>query len=274
MDLSNFARILVVSLYGMGTLLYFVGVFSRREPLKKAASLCAFLGFGLHTLSIGLSLASVSFASLPKSFFVKLLSWSLLLVFFIVWRWLKMSFLALIASPLALLLYLLSLGLPSEKAAMPESWSGLFFGLHIASLFGSLALLAMAFGAGLVFTHLERKIKFKEKLLGFRKDLPSLATFDKVNHWAVLVGFPLFTLGMVSGFVWAQFTWGKILTADPKELLSLLIWSMYAFLFHQRLVHGWRGRKPAVLAIWIFAFTVVSLVGINYFLPTHHSFKG
>jgi len=273
MVLSDLARILVVSLYALGTVLYFVGMFRRKEKLKSAAGLCALAGFSLHTVSIGIALAQFSFATLPKSFYIKLLSWSLLLVFFIVWWRLKLGFLALIASPLALLLYLASLSLPSEKAVMPESLSGLFFGLHIAALFASFALLAMAFGGGLVFIHLERKIKTKEKLLGFRKDLPSLATFDKINHWAAIIGFPLFTLGLVSGFGWAHSAWGKVLTWDPKEVVSLLIWTVFAFFFHQRLAMGWRGRKPALLAMWIFVFAVISLVGVNYFLPTHHSLK-
>lgn len=266
-------RLSVAALYLVGTLLFFGGVLSRREGLKRAATWCAIIGFGLHSVSLVLDLSSHSFRTLPRGFYVKLLSWSVLAIFFITWWRLKLEFLALTASPLAFLLFAFSLTLQQKQAVMPESLSGLFFGLHIGSLFFSLALLGMGFGAGIVFLHLDRKIKAKEKLTGFRKDLPALAVFDKVNHWAVLFGFPLFTLGMLSGFVWAPAQWGRVLSWDPKEVISICIWLLYALVFHQRIIVGWRGRKPAKLVIWVFLFTVTSLLVVNLFLPTHHSFQ-
>lgn len=266
-------RLAVAVLYFTGTLLFFSGVLARKDSLKRVAAWCAIIGFGLHTISLGADLVSHSFKTLPRGFYVKLLSWSIVALFFFTWWRLKLEFLALTSSPLALLLFVFSLTLRQKEAVMPESLSGLFFGLHIGSLFLSLALLGMAFGAGVVFLHLDRKIKSKERLTGFRKDLPALAVFDKVNHWAVLFGFPLFTLGMLSGFIWARVTWGKVISWDPKEVLSIFIWLLFALLFHQRIVMGWRGRKPARLLIWVFLFTVISLIGVNLFLPTHHSFQ-
>lgn len=148
----------------------------------------------------------------------------------------------------------------------------MFFGLHIGTLFLSFGLLAMAFGAGVIFLRLERKIKSKEPLNNFDKDMPALATFDRVNHVAVMAGFPLYTIGMASGFVWARLAWGRLLSADPKEIVSIFVWFVFAWLFHQRLAQGWRGRKAAKAVIWLFAISVFSLIGINVFMPTHHSF--
>jgi ABC-type transport system involved in cytochrome c biogenesis permease subunit len=56
-------------------------------------------------------------------------------------------------------------------------------------------------------------------------------------------------------------------------VVTIGIWLIYAYLFHQRLALGWQGRKPAKLAIFIFIVSVVSLLGINYFLPSHHTFR-
>lgn len=266
-------RLAVACLYLIGTILFFAGVLSRRESLKRTATWCAIIGFGLHTVSLASDMASHSFQTLPRGFYVKLMSWFLLGSFFLLWWRLKMEFLSLLASPLALLLFVFSLTLGDKKAVMPEALAGLFFGLHITSIFVSQGLMAMAFGAGVIFLHLQNKIKTKERLTGFRKDLPALAVFDKVNHWAVIVGFPLFTLGIVSGFVWARFTWGKVISWDPKEVISVILWLLYALLFHQRIAMGWKGRKPAKLAVLVFTITVLSLLGVNFFLPTHHSFN-
>ena len=206
-----------------------------------------------------------------KGYYLQLLSWVLLLAYFSI-GWRKgFEFLGLIASPLAVILFLSAFRLTAAPLSLPSSLTTLFFGLHIGALFLSLGLLLMAFSAGALFLHVEKRIKTKEKLTGFRKDLPALATFDRINHWAVVCGFPLFTLGLISGFAWARTAWENAGLWDPKEVTSIVIWILFALLFHQRLALGWRGRKPALLAMLLFLFSAASLVGVNLFLPTHHS---
>jgi ABC-type transport system involved in cytochrome c biogenesis permease subunit len=241
--------------------------------VTKAASWLTVAGFGVHTLLLVFNILDSSWAEMTKGYYMQMLSWSMLLIYFIIWWRMRLAFLAITAAPLALLLFISSLRITVVQSAFPASMSGLFFSLHIGSLFLSLGLMTMAFGAGLIFLYLDKKIKNKDRLSGFAKDLPSLNAFDRVNHVAVMSGFPLYTLGMASGFIWGHIQWGRAITWDPKEMVSLVVWFLFALLFHHRLALGWRGRKAAVLAVWLFALTVFSLVGVNYFMPTHHSFQ-
>ncbi|GAB6176664.1 cytochrome c biogenesis protein CcsA [Desulfobaculum senezii] len=273
MELFNALPIGITLLYSLGAALFIGGMLGVRPGLKKAAGVASGAGFGLHTISLALFFNQMGYSGfLEGGFHLSLLGWVLLAIFFTLWWRLKLDFLALAASPLALLLYLSSVTLPGSKVLMPKALAGSFFMLHIGSLFFSLAFLAMAFAAGVLFIHLERKIKTKEKLTGFRKDLPSLNTFDRANYHAVVFGFPLYTVGLLSGFIWGRFAWGRIITGDPKEVVSILIWLVYAYLFHQRLAVGWRGRKAALLAIAVFLFSVLSLVVVNFMMPSHHNF--
>lgn len=272
MDAFDITYFAIIALYLAGTVVYLTGAFRRSRRTKRVASWIALAGFLLHSSMLLHFIVTRPFTDLTSDYYIKLLSWSVLAIFFLLWWRLKLEFLAMTASPLALVLFVSSLTLPGTKTLMPKSLSGLFFSMHIGSIFLSLGLLAMAFGAAVVFVHLDRKIKAKEKLSGFQQDLPSLAAVDKANHWAVMIGFPLFTLGILAGFLWAKSVWGRVLTWDPKEVVSLVIWLLYGVLFNGRLTMGWRGRKPAILAIWIFVLTLVSLVGVNIFLQSHHSF--
>lgn len=262
----------VIGLYLAGTLATLAGVFTRRPALTKLGLGCAVAGFVAHTLDLGVLTSQPGSSLIEGGFHLSLFAWLLLLVWFIAWFKLRLGFLALTVSPLALVVYVASLAAARLTVAMPKQLVGLFFALHVGTLFLALASLAVAFGAGLAFLHLQRRIKGKQKLSGFRQDLPSLSSFDKANHLAVAVGFPLYTLGLAAGFIWARATWGKIFTWDPKELAAIIVWLLFAYLFHQRMVMGWQGRKPAVLAMWIFGMAVISMFGINFFLPTHHRF--
>jgi ABC-type transport system involved in cytochrome c biogenesis permease subunit len=179
----------------------------------------------------------------------------------------------LTAAPLALILFSSSILVHTPDLAIPAQLSGLWFGLHVAALFISIAFLAMAFGAGVCYLYVDWQIKRKAKPGRWRHDFPALLNCDRVNHWAVSAGFPLFTIGMLAGFLWADFTWGRAFSWDPKEIASVIIWFLFAYLFHQRLALGWKGRKPASLASWIFVLCLVSITVINFFLPTHHSFR-
>lgn len=271
MNLSELFSLLIIVLYAFGTLTVIAGTVARKDILKKISNWCAISGFGLHTTMLLVAIIGSNF-DLSKGYYIQFLSWSLLFIYFFMWWRMRFSFLSLTASPLAMLLFIGSFSLTSVQGKLPTEWTGMFFGLHIGTLFLSFGLLAMAFGAGIIFIRLEHKIKSKEPLTNFDKDMPALASFDRVNHIAVLAGFPLYTVGMASGFIWARLAWGRLLSADPKEIVSIFIWFVFAWLFHQRLALGVRGRKAATAVIWLFAISVFSLIGINAFMPTHHSF--
>lgn len=273
MPALNILFLLVVAGYFLGAVTHLLGVGTGKAGLRRAGWLLTLGGFVCHTLDLGVLLAvEGGMAFMSGEFYFSLLAWSLLLICLFLWWRLRLGMLGLLASPLALFLFLSSQAVTAARMPLPKALGGLFFGLHIGALFLAISLLAMACGAGMAYLYLERKIKTKEKLGGFAKSLPALSTCDTVNRWAVAAGFPLYTLGLLSGFVWAKLTWNRIFSYDPKEVTAICIWMLYAFLFHQRLMLGWQGRKPARMAIWLFGLTLVSMLVINFYMPTHHSF--
>jgi len=274
MNWTEWTEFLVLSLYFCGAALHIAAVLARKPMVQRVGQILTITGFSLHTLDILFFLTETDPQVLGQGpFYFSLLAWTLIIVYLVFsWR-LQMHFLGLTATPLALILFSFATTLNSVEVILPESLLSLWFGLHIGTLFLSICLLAMATSSGAVYLYLENKIKAKSKITGLSKDLPSLALFDKVNAWAVNIGFPLFTVGLLSGFLWAHFTRECIFSWNPKELVAIVTWLLFALLFHQRMVNGWRGRKPAKLAIWIFCLSLISMLSINFFLETPHGFQ-
>lgn len=107
-----------------------------------------------------------------------------------------------------------------------------------------------------------------------RRETPraELARLDVLNHNAISVGYPLFTLGaLFAGAIWAYNAWGTFWSWDPKEVGSWIIWLFYTGYLHARYKRGWQGRRAAVLAIIGFVMVVLSFVG-NLFLGGQHSY--
>ncbi|HDQ41800.1 MAG TPA: cytochrome C assembly protein [Desulfonatronum sp.] len=274
MNWTEWMELFVLALYFCGAVLHIASVLVRKPAIQQTGRILIIIGFGLHSLDIVMTMIGVGSQIFGQGpFYFSLLAWTLIIVYLVLSWHLRMHFLGLTATPMALIIFSFATTLNTVEVTLPRSLLGLWFGLHIGSLFLSICLLAMAASSGAVYLFLENKIKGKSKITGLSRDLPSLALFDKVNAWAVNIGFPLFTIGLLSGFLWAHLTWERFFSWDPKELAAIIVWLLFALLFHQRLVNGWRGRKPAKLAIWIFGLSLVSMLGINFFLETHHSFQ-
>lgn len=101
--------------------------------------------------------------------------------------------------------------------------------------------------------------------------LPRTATLDEIVYRSVLVGYPLLTLGIITGAAWADYAWGSYWSWDPKETWSLITWLVYSAFLHARLARGWSGQRMAVLSVVGFAAVLFTYFGVNY-LPGLHSY--
>lgn len=270
MTLYDIVPVLCLHLYALGTVAAVAGLLARNLRIQQLALGLTVLGFVLHTALLGVSFWGNR--PITRNEYIIGLAWCLVaLGLGLGWR-LRQRMLFLGLPPMALFFILVSLILGQGSQPVPESVSGPLFTIHLGAIFLGIGAMALAAGVAVIFLWQEYAIKAKSQLSGFRKDLPALASLDKVNAVATMVGFPLYTLGLLFGFVWAGLVWGNAFSGDPKEIISIFIWLIYAALFHFRLARGWHGRKPALLSLVIFLATLFSLLVINTLVPTHHNF--
>ncbi len=100
----------------------------------------------------------------------------------------------------------------------------------------------------------------------------TLDTLDALTYRLITFGFPLLTIGIVTGAVWADQCWGRYWSWDPKETWSLVTWLVYGVCLHLRLVASWRGPAGAVAAIAGFLSVVFTYYGVNYLFVGLHDY--
>ena len=101
----------------------------------------------------------------------------------------------------------------------------------------------------------------------------NLQLMDEINYRAIIIGFPIFTLGaLVFAMIWAQIAWSRFWGWDPKEVWALITWLFYAAYLHLRLGKGWQGEKSAWLAVVGFAIIMFNLVAVNLIIAGLHSY--
>ena len=97
-------------------------------------------------------------------------------------------------------------------------------------------------------------------------------TLDNISYRIIGLGFPLLTIGIIAGGVWANEAWGSYWSWDPKETWALITWLVFAAYLHARLTRGWQGRKPAILAATGFAVVWICYLGVNLLGKGLHSY--
>lgn len=202
------------------------------------------------------------------------LCWSLTVAHLIIQNQLGASLLiGSITSPSAFFINAFaSLSLPQNlKLATPlvpalqSNWLMMHVTLMILSysmlLLGS--LFSMIF---LVFTQATSK----------QTDATFLGFLDDLSYRTLGFGFPLLTIGILSGAVWANEAWGSYWSWDPKETWALITWLVFAIYFHSRQqfpkLSETERRGPAIVASIGFLFLWICYLGVNLLGKGLHSY--
>lgn len=243
---------------------------------KKAAYTMAiyslFIGFLFHTTAMIFRIfggSQLSFLNQRES--LVFFTWAVVLIYSLIGYRHRMSKVGAVVLPLVCIVLIYALVLPRAALRGSEGLTNLWLSIHVIfSFLGNLAF-AVVFAAGMLYLAQEHQLKLKKVRSVYYK-LPSLETLDTIWYRALLLGFPFFTIGMVSGAIRARYVWGSFWNwGDPIEVWSLIAWLIYAVILQGRLMVGWRGRRAAILSIFGFAAVVIIFISVYLFLGELHS---
>jgi len=260
------------AVYVLAAAAYIVFFVSQKVKVRRIARMI-FLSAGiLHTLNILTRYFEAGHTPITcyhetVSFFAWSVAWSYLLFR---WRYTVKNFGTFVSVVTVLLMLLAALASREISPLVPalQSW---WLPVHASIAIVADGFLTLAAIGAFMYLLQEREIKRKRFGL-FYSRLPSLESLDQLNHHCLSIGFPLMTLGIITGSIWAKQAWGAYWQWDPKETWSLITWFLYAALFHQRLTVGWRGRQAAVITIIAFCSVLFTLWGVTFLLEGMHAY--
>jgi len=259
--------------YLLGTLTYFFYLIFLKEYLSRFSLIIVSIGFVSHTLALLTRYAEAGYTPVTNlheslSFF----AWMIIGILLIANLKYKVNVLGSFLTPIALVIMLFAFALPKEILPLAPVLKSFWHPFHVIFAFLGNAIFALTFCCGVMYLIQEHQLKSK-KIGAITKRLPSLNVLDDLNYQSLTYGFPLLTLGIITGAVWAENAWGRYWGWDPKETWSLITWFLYAALLHQRLTVGWRGRKAAIMAIIGFMAVLFTFLGVNLILPGLHTYS-
>ena len=122
------------------------------------------------------------------------------------------------------------------------------------------------------FTKTNKQSNLVKQNLPIKNFSELLQNLDNLSYRILGLGFPLLTIGLLSGAVWANQTWGSYWSWDPKETWALITWFIFAIYLHTRLSKGWSGKKSAFLASFGFFIIWICYLGVNLMGKGLHSY--
>ncbi|WP_437816669.1 cytochrome C assembly family protein [Sorangium sp. So ce1078] len=272
--ISGVSFALALLLYGAASALFFLDVARSRVRLPSAGDLAGLLGGGVHVhdptarpssavaapasrhapLLLGLgALGHATYVTLASfvarvcpvhsvHFMLSVASLLAIAVYLVARRRFRIDALGLLIGPLGLafLLGTFFLGKPHPEPKL----SPLFIAAHVMANLLGIALFLLAGASAALYLVQEKRLKRKrhvERMGG----LPPLDTLDRAVHRFLSAGFPLLTLGIVTGTYWAH----RLEMGNTEEVMRAIFgyatWLLIALVLLLRAAAGWRGRRAA-----------------------------
>ena len=264
--------------YLVSFLFYLIAMVSKKAFAGKVAFWIIFFGFLIHLTgflvrwreSYLTGYGYIPLANMYES--LVFFSWTIVLIYLIADIRYRQRVLGIIAALLASIVIAVTSFLPGVTSdihflvpALQSNW----LAIHVITCMLGYAAFAISFGISIAYL-----LQGEKKLSGHHviRWLPRAQTLDDINYQMVAIGFPLLTIGIITGAIWAHYAWGSYWSWDAKETSSLITWLIYTAFLHARYTHTWQGKKAALLSVAGFCAVIFTYFGVNFFLPGLHSY--
>ena len=257
--------------YATAFVFFLYYLLNKRELLNRVGLIAAGTGFALQTAAIALRDSRLHHAPVVGAYESLLtISWAMMVVYLLLeWRT-HIKALGLYVLPLVLVfLGIAWANYEATSAVMPALESDIVV-IHVIVIFTAIASFTVAGGAALIYLFEERQLKH-HRAGGVLGRLPTLPTLDRLSGHAIMFGLPFLTMGIVAGIIRAVKFGVEHWYTDPLVLLAIGAWVLYAVFVYLRFVAGWRGRRPACLALaGVVCLLVIRFVAVPYLSDFHN----
>ncbi len=258
MDVSSTLEIAQIGAYGLASGLYLgyhLGVGERAAQWGRRAFL---LGFVFHFIDIGVRCFRLQHPLSSTAEAMAFVAWLLAAGFLGASLKDRLAATGAFAAPTVLVLLVLARVLPQQGG---KASAGPLATVHI--LLSTLGEAAFALAAALAAIYLiqERRLKRKD-FTRMRGGAAPLETLDRLAARCVTVGFPVFTLAIISGAVLVA-RLGLLQTRSavrPEYVVAVASWLAYGVLLVARRGAGWQGRRAAWVTLGGFMGALLVLV--------------
>jgi len=273
------------TLFNLSMAIYFIAFIgylffsiSRHLWVGRGATLFLLFGWILHSVGLvfrWIETHQTGYGYVPLSNMYESLiffSWTIVLIYLILEFRYQQRLIGVFVTPFSFLAIALTSIIPGVQPqikplvpALQSNW----LTIHVTTCFFGYAAFSVSFGISILYLIQQKKT---DQEGGASKWLPSLSLLDEINYRSIVIGFPMLTLGIITGAAWANYAWGSYWSWDPKETWSLITWFVYAAFLHARLTRDWRGKKTAILSVIGFLFVLFTYFGVNYLISGLHSY--
>ena len=213
----------------LGYTLYLV---YRKSVVKLISAFSLGLGLLSHTVTICLRSIDTGHGPYTTGFEItSFFAWVIVVIYFIIeWKY-KIKDLGAFVIPVVFLILLYSAFQSREFLLIDDSSTMFWLTMHRALSIVGYAAFAIAFGAAFMYLIQENQVKTKKLgIMYFR--MPSLEVLDNLNYKVIAIGFPLFTLGFMTGSIWNIKTDESFFSWDALRTWPLVIvWLIYCSIF-------------------------------------------
>jgi cytochrome c-type biogenesis protein CcsB len=250
---------------------FFLYLVLLKEFYARVAPFILLVGFALHTAALGGQIAHNGFPAVTDlREALSVYSWLVVGIYLLVQLKYRLTVLGCFVAPLAFLMALAGLAVGPGGGALPPGLKTSWLYVHVTLAFLGNAVFALAFAVSAMYLVQESRLKSK-RMTALYKLLPSLERLDRLNYIFLVWGFPLMTLGIVTGSLWAGVYWGAYWSWDPRYIASVITWLLYATLLQGRITAGWRGKRAATLTIVGFVVVLGYFLWGDVVFPSRHA---
>lgn len=151
---------------------------------------------------------------------------------------------------------------------LPVTWSW----VHRVSAYGGFVAFAAAAAAGAMYLITNARLRRRQIASAGSPNFGSLEGLEHFTRVSVTLGFALLTIGLITGLVQIVHHGGSTRLGanwflQPKVLLAVGVWVVYALVLHAPINPSFRGKRTAMLSIVGLVLMIGTLIAVQ-FMPT------